>query len=526
MPFSFRDYAIEDYDYGVSYLRRALEIDPTNKSAAYVLGKLHYEMEEYRLMIALFNDFLKYYPNDKDINLFLGLAFLRQRQYEDAFGCFKIALNEMSDEERKLFLNPTHLMKDEGTLHDPDSLRLDFWKKKDPMFLTAENERLLEHYGRVAYCNMRFGVPRLGIEGWKTDRGKIYIRYGKPRVIVDYGKTMDEQNIYSPMQIWVYPQFQMAFTDQFWNGNYQFTEPSLGSISAFKERTDVNFTLVAENVFRELPDHFDFQLSGGSFKTSYRILFFRGKKATEAVLNFNIPLSEVLYEPKQKLLAGLFLLNDDRKTTFNLKKPILCDLSDQPRESLDSSLTSFLEFTHSMGKYNYSFELLNETLNKSFVKRSSLEIPNYHQDSLLISDLLLAKDFSLDEKENYYKRNGFSLMPNVEHVFSNTDTLFVYFEVYNLSPDRTGKTHYTVENAILSKDDGGLLGSLFGSDPQKVSVVNEYSANNRNDFVVQSMNINNLDPGEYELEIVIHDNQTKTSIKKRTNLTIIESLTD
>ena len=37
----------------------------------------------------------------------------------------------------------------------------------------------MEHYGRVAYANLRFSVPARNIEGWKTIRGQTYIKYGK-----------------------------------------------------------------------------------------------------------------------------------------------------------------------------------------------------------------------------------------------------------------------------------------------------------------------------------------------------------
>ncbi len=42
---------------------------------------------------------------------------------------------------------------------------------------TEENEFKEEHYRRIAYSNEHFAA---GVPGWKTDRGRIYIVYGKP----------------------------------------------------------------------------------------------------------------------------------------------------------------------------------------------------------------------------------------------------------------------------------------------------------------------------------------------------------
>src|SRR5215831_10949703 len=51
-----------------------------------------------------------------------------------------------------------------------------FWLRRDPTPDTIDNEYKDEHYERIAYANEHFAS---GIPGWKTDRGRIYIMYGK-----------------------------------------------------------------------------------------------------------------------------------------------------------------------------------------------------------------------------------------------------------------------------------------------------------------------------------------------------------
>ena len=52
-----------------------------------------------------------------------------------------------------------------------------FWQRRDPTPDTEENEYKDEHYRRIAYANEHFAA---GIPGWRTDRGRMYIMYGKP----------------------------------------------------------------------------------------------------------------------------------------------------------------------------------------------------------------------------------------------------------------------------------------------------------------------------------------------------------
>lgn len=52
-----------------------------------------------------------------------------------------------------------------------------FWRRRDPDPDTEENEYREEYYERIAYANEHFTS---GIPGWKTDRGRTYITFGKP----------------------------------------------------------------------------------------------------------------------------------------------------------------------------------------------------------------------------------------------------------------------------------------------------------------------------------------------------------
>ncbi len=53
-----------------------------------------------------------------------------------------------------------------------------FWAEKDPNPYTPENEALDEFLKRWNYVNTRFKIG--DTPGWKTDRGRIYLKYGPP----------------------------------------------------------------------------------------------------------------------------------------------------------------------------------------------------------------------------------------------------------------------------------------------------------------------------------------------------------
>lgn len=76
----------------------------------------------------------------------------------------------ITDEERKAFRKLE-------TDDERERFIEEFWRRRDPDPDTDENEFKEEYYERIAYANEHFAS---GIPGWKTDRGRIYIMYGKP----------------------------------------------------------------------------------------------------------------------------------------------------------------------------------------------------------------------------------------------------------------------------------------------------------------------------------------------------------
>ena len=77
-----------------------------------------------------------------------------------------------------------------------------FWKQRDPDPLTLKNERKIEYFERVKRANEQFTTPRM--EGWKSDRGRIYSIYGEPSEIDRYPSEMDAY----PYEIWSYHQIE------------------------------------------------------------------------------------------------------------------------------------------------------------------------------------------------------------------------------------------------------------------------------------------------------------------------------
>ena len=120
--------------------------------------------------------------------------FERQKAVrQELKGPYKTWLNEdvawiITDQERAAFKS---LSNDE----ERDAFIEQFWLRRNPNPDSPENEFREEHYRRIAYANEHFAA---GKPGWKTDRGHIYIAFGKPDSIEShpaggsYDRPVDE----------------------------------------------------------------------------------------------------------------------------------------------------------------------------------------------------------------------------------------------------------------------------------------------------------------------------------------------
>src|ERR1700743_1287833 len=111
-----------------------------------------------------------------------------------------------------------------------------FWLRRNPNPDSPDNEFREEHYRRIAYANEHYAA---GKPGWKTDRGHIYIAYGKPDSTDDhpsggsYERPMEEgggETSTFPFEVWHYRYIEgvgdnidLEFVDTCQCGDYHFT---------------------------------------------------------------------------------------------------------------------------------------------------------------------------------------------------------------------------------------------------------------------------------------------------------------
>ncbi len=86
-----------------------------------------------------------------------------------------------------------------------------FWEVRNPNPGSEVNEYKEEHYRRLAYANQYFGTIAAQ-DGWRTDRGRIYIVLGEPKQKATY----PERKNVRPLVIWFYQATTPALPTHFY----------------------------------------------------------------------------------------------------------------------------------------------------------------------------------------------------------------------------------------------------------------------------------------------------------------------
>lgn len=468
----WRHFARDSRERAIRNLRQCVQHDPGFKDAYFQLGLIY--MEEIRsapaaagrALVNVANSMLKAYQGDKDALLFVGLGYHTSGYLDNAWDFYVRALERMSVEERSIIESVEAVAEDEELTRvaKADSLakkagggwvesseRVRFWRKQDPLLLTERNERRMEHYRRVAYANLRFSKLRRGIAGWRTEMGRVYIKFGDPLGRTVTRPEVDERGrrtVQAHTELWAYEGFSFRFRN--WNGldAWRFAEgtPSIPYGEWVHKRTPQRY----KDPYRKLKYSLPYQVA--AFRDAGKMRL----EVTYAISKDRLRISDV---GTVDLQDGLFLYDGDwemvSRAVYATRR--LADVgTDSVRgRYLLSKSTLIVE----PGDYNLIAEVQDRSTRTIGTFRDTYEFA-MEDSSAAMSDLLVATDIEMDDPFPA-RREDLRLLLNPLHTFYRTESLYIYFEVYNLTRDDFGRTKYEITYGIGQPEEADVTLGRF-----------------------------------------------------------------
>ena len=451
--FYWRNFGDKDRIRAISHLEHSIESDSKLADAYYYLGLIHFESGNPEGLIYVSRKLLEEVPHDKDALLFIGFGYQSIGEQETAYGFYDQAIRQMNPEERALMesVDLVATKREKGILPSLDEFQLTqanlawedspelirFWKKRDPLYLTEFNERRLEHYGRVAYANLRFSRRLKGIPGWQTAMGKAYIKFGKYLRRISVRPDFERPD---HLETWFYDGFSITFRN--WDG-----------FDAWRFDTTRKS---GQYVFNQTPSHYADPYRHSKYRIPYELATFKDNGRLRVELSYVLPkynVSVTNVDSTTLLENGLFLFDElwnevyRNRSDLKVRWPALTKTGYPSADSFRENHLVFQRvFRLAPGTYQLVLEMRDRTRRSIGTFREKRRFAAV--GSLLsISDLVLATH--IETRTPFpERRNDLKIVANPLRTYHRSEPVFVYLEVYNLKRDRYGRAEYEISYRI------------------------------------------------------------------------------
>ena len=464
-----------------------------------------------------------------------------------------------------------------------------FWIRRNPDQRLSYNPFREEHYRRIAYANQHFSS---GVDGWRTDRGRIYIMYGPPDEIethptggMYYRRRSEGGGMTStvPWERWWYrniegvgSDIEIEFVDPTNSGEYRMamdpgekdalthvpgvgltTAEELGladkrdrpylNPAAWHDETNPNRANMWEkdSPFSRMEQYFNLQRPpqikyedlkvAVSTRVSYNPLPYSVRtdyvklSSDKVLVPITVDIGNANLEFKKEMDVNRASLNVYGMVTtltgriaWEFEEEIAAEFSDENFDKGKDQRSQFQKIISLTPGQRYKLDLVLKDVNSEKMGTQTIPIvvPKYGEGALQSSSIILARSVkkapaSMDRLEQYVL-GDLKVVPMVHTEYLPGQNLIPYMQIYNVAIDQTDLKPVLEVTYTLKQGEKVLaqVEDLSGSTIQLFS----------GERVVLLAQIPLIDfmPGDYTLEIAVHDVIANRSHVTSTGFTVIE----
>ncbi len=433
-----------------------------------------------------------------------------------------------------------------------------FWDLRDPDPDTVENEYKDEYYERIAYANEHYSS---GKPGWLSDRGRIYIKFGKPDEIESHpsgGANSSNQFAESvttyPFERWFYRYIpgvgsgiEVEFVDPTGTGefrtarspneklafmpagarieessNYRRGQDSPFAISdllnrlerapEFKPRGFREGTLVGSPTVDHNPLPFD--INAAFFRqTDNRVI----AAFTIHTDNRDLVFTEIGGLPTARLnIAGRITTVADRRVGSFEDSVTTTATPVELNEARERKSAYAKAVVLQPGRYRVDVRVVDIASGAEGIKQFGFEVPRFEPGKLAVSSLVLTsklENMSGQPSIGPFVIGPNKVVPNLTGVYRRGQPIGFYLQVYNAGIDQTTLRPSVEVEYVLLKDGKELR--------KQQENWNGMSDAGERLTLAHLLDSRSLEPGNYELAIRIRDHVSGQSLSPSAKFTVL-----
>lgn len=547
----------KDFDAAREAFQHQIDATPNHVDARFALLEIDMGMGNWDSAIEAAESALSKDPNRWEIYPYLAGAHWKAGRFAEAMEVFERYFTVAPERELNLYMNlgliltPSEKMEFSGLDDEGRQTYWGYyWRTRDPDQKTEVNERLLEHFIRIAYARLEFSKSN-----WPWDtRGDLFVRYGEPDIRTGPGRpyAMDlidddwdfyekKKNLYlelglSPptywpdsfgggdpgeamgrvdgggtVERWIYTDRGLDFTfdNPVMSGRYLRTDATsiiadamevhMPSLSLEEEKIETFDPLQSAVTFRGADGKTRLEYSIGILPDDFGM--FRSPTGAYSYINLQMELFSPDWRPIADAVDRVSNLPTTPQVTIR-GNPLFVHATQLEVEP---------------GEYILATLLVDPETRRQATSYEPVVLPDYSGSHLMLSEIMLAARITpiTPGRRGRFIKGSLEVLPLPGRTLGASQPLFVYFEIYNLSKNAVGATEYTVKYAVAEASDNNALlsrlyqglRSLVGWGERRTEISSEITGSGiqRDVFTYLEIDMSRSKPGVYELLVAVTD---------------------
>lgn len=566
----------DEYAEAVAELTTVVDRDSLSLDALYQRGLAYLGIEKWMEALNDFRIAQRLLPNDHRPGVKAADALFEIERTAEASEAFLENIALVRNEEfLKDFFTPMRPLCTKREIDEFENLPVTergsfikrFWRKRNPTPGTLANERLHEHYRRLKFAQQAFHIP---YKPYYDDRGKIYLRYGKPqsRYVSPSYNTNIKNN-----ESWSYEDMQQDLVFDFVDNGGIFREADDLSEAAGTGTSLGGRYAVAANLYAERADLSPLysRIAMSASVTNESDLISRvsevsaARHSAEAAatrerysynykahpLNFSFNWAGFRHEgenTRQEIYFGItasqlgFRVQQNKSLISNLECAVVVEdsvydevLKNTWSQQIVAEDTAKIRGAYPLlqrnilltpGNYNLTLQVANPEGQSLGLYKVPLYIRSFAGDELMLSDIQLA--FSVtpaDANGSDFVKHNLKVQPYPMDSLERSRPIYLYYEIYNLSTDAENRNDYRVEyEARVLRQDRGFfksIASIFGGGKKRgvsSSHKQQDAGNTAHEYI--ALDLTNMPKSVAEISISVTDERTGRTVKTSRTLTL------
>jgi len=435
-----------------------------------------------------------------------------------------------------------------------------FWRQRDPDPDTVENEYKEEFYERVAYANEHFSS---GKAGRLTDRGRIYIKFGKPDDVESHpsGGTYDRPanegggaTTTYPFEKWFYRYIpnvgsgiDLEFVDPTGSGEYRLARNPDEKVAILPNGSTGGFG--RENYISVQKSPFDVQqlqadlerapsidrnwietgtttpiADDSAIAFDAKLNFFRqSDNSVLTALTLQTDNSELVFENVGGLQTARLNIFGRITSVADIRIGKFEDVvvTHATAEELSTARTRKSAYGKAFllqpGRYRIDLFVRDTVSGNMGVQHIGFEVPSFPANRLAASSIVLAA--KLESLKDTVAAGPFAIgpykvVPNVSGNYARGQNVGIYLQVYNAAIDQTTLRPAVDVEYVLLKDSKEL--TRRREDWRDINDTGQRLT------LTEFIDTKSLSPGEYEIQVKITDHITGQTLTPSTKFVVVD----